>query len=92
MHNNSIESYKFLLAKGITGQRAHWIYSAFRKYGPMTDRQVLVKLWPMSGDPNKVRPRISEMIGKVLFEVGETKDPYTGRAVRIVSATRPEAQ
>jgi hypothetical protein len=54
---------------------------------PMTDREVMLCFgWT---DPNKTRPRISELIDAgLLRECGKTTDAITGKTVRLVEVVK----
>jgi len=74
---NSITSFKVLSSE------CHWkVFDVFMNYKePLTDRQVMKVLGYV--DPNKVRPRISELLDfEFLLKVGNVKDVTTGLPVR----------
>lgn len=49
-----------------------------------TDREVLERVYPGSGDLNMVRPRITELVDDgELIEDGRMKCPTTGKTVRV---------
>lgn len=90
MHANSIAAYR-QEAKRIS-IRAAAVYSWIREHGRATDREVMAGMG--FTDPNKVRPRITELVeARLLLEVGEKVDPETRKTVRIVdlaSRVQPE--
>lgn len=83
MHRHSLDAY-------VAGRvdlfpaRSRAILSTIEAAGvPMTDRGIMLAL--KFTDPNRVRPRVTELVGAgVLREVGEQRDPETGRPVRLV--------
>lgn len=85
MHPHSLEAH----SKGAydLGKRELAIYSRLVHGGPMTDRELLAALFPGSGDPNKIRPRVTELCkAQWAVECGAKLDPHTGKTVRIVRA------
>lgn len=82
LHVNSLQA----LWEGrdeLFGKREQAVLQALRAFGPMTDREVMLRL--DFADPNAVRPRITGLIEEgVLVECGEKQDPITGKTVRIV--------
>lgn len=83
VHNHSIEAYH-------TGNRERFpkraaeILAALQYLGRASDREVCRHLG--FADMNAVRPRISELIRDgAVEEIGEARDPVTGRNVRIVA-------
>ena len=82
MHDNSREVIRDERKR--FSDRSAAILVAFRESrAPMTDREVMLKFgW---NDPNKVRPRITELIDAgLLNECGKTMDESTGKSVRLV--------
>lgn len=82
MHENSLEAWG-AIQDGL-GKRHSLVIRAYREIGrPATDREVMKHCGFQ--DPNKVRPRIKDLIddGR-LAEIGSTIDPETGRTVRLV--------
>lgn len=81
MHEHSLAAYRHE-AKRIS-LRAVAVYLYVKRFGRSTDREVMKGMG--FTDPNKVRPRITELIeAKLLVEVGEKRDPETKKTVRIV--------
>lgn len=85
IHPNSIKAWRQGSAE-LFGQRHREILAVFRasKVFLMTDREVMAALG--SQDPNRVRPRITELIKSgVLAEApGSTRCAVTGKTVRLV--------
>lgn len=83
VHTNSIEAYHTGNAERFP-KRAAEVLAALQFLGRGTDREVCRHLgFP---DMNAVRPRITELIRDgAVEEVGEARDPVTGRNVRIVA-------
>lgn len=80
MHQNSLECYRSLdLAPAKLAALA-----VYHEFGPMTDRQVGMKLGLQ--DLNGCKPAITTLIDKdkLLVEIGKQKCEVTGRKVRIV--------
>lgn len=91
-HAHSIAALQEGRAAGILGRRATLILMRLRQAGrPLTDRDLMVACG--MSDPNAVRPRITEMVQDGwLAEVGSTRDPFTGKTVRLVDfASSPAA-
>ena len=86
VHPNSIEAFRELDIP--TRWRA--VYETYVRLHPknLTDRGVLYHMTgSYSGDMNKVRPRITEMVLEKsipLWEIGRTVCRITGRMVRVV--------
>ncbi len=79
MHEHSIESYRLAIAA--LSERATLIRNWVERHGPATDREVMTGLG--FTDPNKVRPRITELVDAKLFiEIGKRHE--NGRPVRVV--------
>jgi hypothetical protein len=81
VHPNSIASLEQL----DISKRQREVLSVFLgARRPMTDREALALLgYGLSGDVNKVQPRITELLKKgILREADNTKCTYTGRTVR----------
>ena len=79
MHENSLLAYKD------TDKHTRYadILNAYEVKGPMTDREVATFLGYQ--DLNRVRPRITELIGlDFLIESGRVRDSITGKTVRLV--------
>jgi hypothetical protein len=78
MHGNSLAAFDQL---DVAGRRQE-VLKAYAECGPLTDREVMVRL--RHHDPNKVRPRITELVkAQALLECGERYDVVSGRRVRI---------
>jgi hypothetical protein len=78
MHENSLEAWDALDVKTRQAQ----VLQAYAECGPLTDREVMVRL--RHHDPNKVRPRITELVkNKRLIECGKRPDVVSGKRVRI---------
>lgn len=78
MHANSLEAH----AELDRASRYQSILEAFSACGAMTDREVMVSLH--FGDPNTVRPRITELVKKgLLEECGKRVDPKSRKHVRV---------
>lgn len=90
LHPHSLETYHE--EAPVLGARASMILDLFRSDGDMTDRDVMRRLG--YHDPNTCRPRITELVkAGLLKEVGEEKDPLTGKTVRVCAiAERNEAE
>lgn len=82
IHANSIEAYHDERPK--LSERAEAILNVYKRFNrPVTDRQILDAMYPGCGDMNRVRPRVTELIGAgQLVEVGKVKDSVTGKSVR----------
>ncbi len=86
MHINSINANKSV--KRLEAYRA--ILDVYSRGGSFTDRQIMKELGKV--DPNAVRPRITELLTMgELIEFGKTKDEYSGKTVRVVKRSRPDA-
>lgn len=82
MHENSLEAYRSSAPMRQT--RAQVILSWIAGRGPVTDRQVMLGLG--FSDPNKVRPRITELVDiGDLVECGRIRED--GHQVRQVKIT-----
>lgn len=80
MHENSLECYRSLnLAPTKLA-----VLAVYHEFGPMTDRQIGMKLGMV--DLNGCKPVITTLIDKdkLLVEIGKQKCEVTGRKVRIV--------
>jgi predicted HTH transcriptional regulator len=86
MHQNSLSAYRSEETK--LSRRAEAILAWIVLNGPRTDREVMQGMG--FGEPNQVRPRITELIeaGK-LMEVCSRRDTATGKTVRVVDIRRP---
>lgn len=86
MHTHSLASYRKAIAE--LGARAAAVRAWIEEHGPATDREV------MSGmgftDPNKVRPRISEMIKLGVLTEYNVPAMENGRHVRVVWCAIPQ--
>jgi hypothetical protein len=84
IHHNSLEAFDTI--EDERGERAELIYRLLIQGGrELTDRQIMTELG--FGEPNAVRPRISELVGnRWLVECGTTECPVTGKHVRRVRA------
>lgn len=82
MHINSLQSYHEEKKK--LSRRARDILSFLEQNrGSYTDRQIMERMG--FGEPNAVRPRITEMIRSgFLEEAGNTRCPVTKKHVRLV--------
>ncbi len=80
MHEHSIESYRAAIAA--LSVRASIVRAWVERHGPATDRQVMAGLG--YADPNKVRPRITELVQQGLLIEGD-KRIEGGRRVRVVT-------
>jgi hypothetical protein len=79
---NSLEAY-WSGEESLFNKRELLVLGALRRWGPMTDREIMMRLNQV--DPNYCRPRISDLIEDgVLIEAGEKVCPITGKTVRIV--------
>jgi predicted transcriptional regulator len=90
MHANSLAAYRDGGEAKIRLARAVEVAEAFRRHGPMTDRQCARVL----GYPHKsaVQPRISELVkAGVLRDTDSCLDDVSGKTVR-VCAPRPYEQ
>jgi len=92
IHENSRQAIKEITTSGERKNRAEQILDIFKEYGfPMTDRGVLMRLFPGSDNLNLVRPRITELINKgQLQEVGNVMDFKTQKQVRSVYLTKDQ--
>lgn len=82
MHVNSLAAF-WEGEEMLFGKRELAVLAALRAHGPMTDREVMLRL--DFSDPNAVRPRITGLMEDgVLVECGEKSDPITRKTVRIV--------
>lgn len=89
MHANSLAAYR-AEAKRIS-LRAAAVLIWLREHGRATDREVMRGMG--FSDPNKVRPRITELVDAGLLEEVDTKiDPETRKRVRIVAPARRAPQ
>ncbi len=78
-HENSLEAWGTL--DDIATRRAE-VLRAYADCGPLTDREVMVRL--RKRDPNSVRPRITELVKSGhLIEIGKRPDVVSGRRVRV---------
>lgn len=81
VHQHSLAAYRSEV-KRIT-VRAAQVFAWVCRHGRATDREIMRALG--YSDPNKVRPRITELVDAgMLAEVGSTRDPETGKTVRLV--------
>lgn len=81
MHENSLTAYRSE-TKRIT-LRAATVFAWICRHGRATDREVMRGLG--FTDPNKVRPRITELVDVgMLVEVENKRDTETGKTVRVV--------
>jgi len=78
MHRNSLEAYHAI----DINEREGMILSVLEDtQGPMTDRQIMENLG--FNDPNKVRPRITDLIKKgILLECASIRDFRSRKYVR----------
>lgn len=83
MHEHSIEAYR----TSDFSARALAVLSVYlASAAPLTDREVMARLGFTDG--NAVKPRVSELIlARRLWQSGKTKDPTTGKTVRVCTAT-----
>jgi predicted HTH transcriptional regulator len=82
MHEHSLSAYYEGKVEVFT-KREGQILAAYERVGKASDREIADELGFQ--DLNAVRPRITELIADgILREVGETKDPVTRKAVRVV--------
>lgn len=87
IHINSIEANRKV--KKLEAYRA--ILDVYNQGGSFTDREIKKIL--NKDDMNKVRPRISELVDMgELIETGKVKDEYSGKTVRTVKRSRPDAR
>lgn len=86
MHVNSLLAY--WQGKGeLFSERENDILRAVGKMKRATDREVMLALG--FADPNKVRPRITEMLSEgLLEEIGNIEDPISGKTVRVLGIKR----
>jgi predicted HTH transcriptional regulator len=86
MHDNSLAAYRQY--EGRLSTRCERILAWILEHGDATDRQIMRGLGYT--DPNKVRPRITELI-KVHHKLAELRhevDPETNTRVRVVGLPR----
>jgi hypothetical protein len=85
IHPNSVAAY-WQGRLDLFGKRHQQVLRALRAArGPLTDREVMIALG--FGEPNAVRPRITELIDAgVLVEVDSVECPMTRKRVRRVKA------
>lgn len=89
MHPNSLAAYRSEVRR--ISLRAATVYAWIREHGRSTDREVMKGLG--YHDPNKVRPRITELVDAgMLAEVDEKIDPETRKRVRVVEVVRSNKQ
>lgn len=83
MHEHSIEAYR----TSDFSSRALAVLSVYlSSNAPKTDREAMAILGFTDG--NAVKPRVSELIiAGLLWQSGKTKDPTTGKTVRVCMAT-----
>ena len=87
MHEHSIESYRSAIAA--LSERSTVVRNWVEQHGPATDRQVMAGLG--FTDPNKVRPRITELVdAKLLVEIDKRIE--NNRKVRVVDIPKFEQQ
>jgi hypothetical protein len=83
----SIEAYQAILSEGLLSRLRWFVYDLLYHHGPMTGNQLIdrVKTRKNTGAFNT---RLSELrdLG-VVYEVGEVKDPITGRQVILWDVT-----
>lgn len=83
MHQNSL--FAFAEQKTKLSGRAMDILAAIKKIPPVTDRQIMSIMG--FGEPNAVRPRLTELIQMGLVEeCGSVRCKVTGKTVRVVKA------
>jgi len=82
IHSNSAAAYTEEKDSGRIQSRSISILQCYPIGRALTDREVMTLLG--FSDPNKVRPRITELVkSRVLAECGAMKDPVTGKTVRL---------
>ena len=96
MDDNSLMTNRQIELSGAKRRRREIVFTVYedRPHLALTDRQVLIILFPNSDDVNKVQPRISELLKEGLIEkIGKAKDLHTGQAVRLCQVrTEPQKQ
>lgn len=89
VHDNSLAAYRDPANARVLHGRALAVYETVKHHGPMTDRQVLARLFPGRDDANLVRPRLTELVkAGLLTEVGDQVDSDTGLTVRLLDVVR----
>ncbi|HEA68313.1 MAG TPA: hypothetical protein ENI07_16060 [Desulfobacterales bacterium] len=89
MHPNSLTAYRESVAT--LSQRKRLIYHHLLGVGPRTAREILGALYPDSGDPNLVRPRLTELKDDGLITEWRTT-VENGHQVTIFKALQPPGE
>lgn len=91
MHDHSTKAYREERDYGRLSEREAEIAEASTALGKASDREIMV--WLRFTDPNKVRPRITEMIKRgIMRECGSQVDSMTGKRVRLVEMVPTDKQ
>jgi predicted HTH transcriptional regulator len=89
IHDNSLESYHSGL--NTFSARQQKVLVALALLHRATDRQIMEHLG--FSDLNAVRPRITELVQRgILTEAASTRDPITGKTVRLVQVNHRKPQ
>ncbi len=91
MHVNSLQAHQEERSTGRLSKRCAAIMAMLEndtmQHLGRSDRAIMTMMG--FNDPNSVRPRLSEMLkAGVLQECGSTRDPVTGKWVRLVRIKR----
>ena len=88
-HAHSTAAHRQEQASGRLSQRAQLILATALEGVHFTDRAMMLRIGKT--DPNAVRPRVTELIeAGFLIVTGSTRDPVTGKTVRVWRAASIE--
>jgi len=91
MHENSLTAYRSITDLSKRAQDIY--YTLAHSPRAMTAREVLDKLFPGRGDPNLVRPRLTELKDDGwVVEVTNVVDDLTGCTVSAFRAVSPDTR